>query len=111
MCNRVLINRKMNKNKMVQLCIYYQWSCMWPQFSNHYRLLNIFHLLKCAQVRIARIFNTYGPRMCLDDGRVVSNFVAQVCLSHIWVLFSIAMGYCTFKHHSGSTCRRYVDNQ
>ncbi|RWW88986.1 hypothetical protein BHE74_00002126 [Ensete ventricosum] len=29
-------------------------------------------------VRIARIFNTYGPRMCLDDGRVVSNFVAQV---------------------------------
>lgn len=32
----------------------------------------------CSQVRIARIFNTYGPRMCLDDGRVVSNFVAQV---------------------------------
>ncbi|KAF3632409.1 UDP-glucuronic acid decarboxylase 1 [Capsicum annuum] len=30
-----------------------------------------------SQVRIARIFNTYGPRMCLDDGRVVSNFVAQ----------------------------------
>lgn len=29
------------------------------------------------QVRIARIFNTYGPRMCIDDGRVVSNFVAQ----------------------------------
>ncbi|GAU11177.1 hypothetical protein TSUD_198010 [Trifolium subterraneum] len=29
------------------------------------------------EVRIARIFNTYGPRMCLDDGRVVSNFVAQ----------------------------------
>ncbi|QHO53109.1 UDP-glucuronic acid decarboxylase [Arachis hypogaea] len=31
-----------------------------------------------VEVRIARIFNTYGPRMCLDDGRVVSNFVAQV---------------------------------
>ena len=29
------------------------------------------------QVRIVRIFNTYGPRMALDDGRVVSNFVAQ----------------------------------
>jgi len=27
--------------------------------------------------RIARIFNTYGPRMRLDDGRVVPNFVAQ----------------------------------
>ncbi|KAM6540943.1 hypothetical protein CsatB_005390 [Cannabis sativa] len=31
-----------------------------------------------VEVRIARIFNTYGPRMCIDDGRVVSNFVAQV---------------------------------
>ncbi|XP_051130164.1 UDP-glucuronic acid decarboxylase 1-like [Andrographis paniculata] len=30
-----------------------------------------------VEVRIARIFNTYGPRMCLDDGRVVSNFVSQ----------------------------------
>ncbi|KAM7266583.1 hypothetical protein ACFE04_004480 [Oxalis oulophora] len=29
------------------------------------------------KVRIARIFNTYGPPMCIDDGRVVSNFVAQ----------------------------------
>ncbi len=30
-----------------------------------------------VEVRIARIFNTYGPRMDLDDGRVVSNFVRQ----------------------------------
>ncbi|KAL5996152.1 UDP-glucuronic acid decarboxylase 2 [Asimina triloba] len=30
-----------------------------------------------VEVRMARIFNTYGPRMCIDDGRVVSNFVAQ----------------------------------
>ena len=29
-------------------------------------------------VRIARIFNTYGPRMALNDGRVVSNFIRQV---------------------------------
>jgi UDP-glucuronate decarboxylase len=28
-----------------------------------------------VDVRIARIFNTYGPRMALDDGRVVSNFI------------------------------------
>ncbi|PIN02644.1 dTDP-glucose 4-6-dehydratase/UDP-glucuronic acid decarboxylase [Handroanthus impetiginosus] len=33
--------------------------------------------LNLEVVRIARIFNTYGPRMCIDDGRVVSNFVAQ----------------------------------
>jgi UDP-glucuronate decarboxylase len=30
-----------------------------------------------VQVRIARIFNTYGPRLQQDDGRVVSNFVVQ----------------------------------
>jgi UDP-glucuronate decarboxylase len=31
-----------------------------------------------VDVRIARIFNTYGPRMRRDDGRVISNFIAQV---------------------------------
>lgn len=30
-----------------------------------------------TQIRIARIFNTYGPRMSLNDGRVVSNFIIQ----------------------------------
>ncbi|HEY8092224.1 MAG TPA: GDP-mannose 4,6-dehydratase, partial [Acidimicrobiales bacterium] len=30
-----------------------------------------------TEVRIARIFNTYGPRMRPDDGRVVTNFVVQ----------------------------------
>jgi len=29
------------------------------------------------KIKIARIFNTYGPRMSLDDGRVVTNFVGQ----------------------------------
>lgn len=30
-----------------------------------------------VKVRVSRIFNTYGPRMHLNDGRVVSNFVLQ----------------------------------
>jgi dTDP-glucose 4,6-dehydratase len=30
-----------------------------------------------ARVRIARFFNTYGPRMRMDDGRVVPNFIKQ----------------------------------
>jgi UDP-glucuronate decarboxylase len=30
-----------------------------------------------AEVRVARIFNTYGPRMRCDDGRVVSNIICQ----------------------------------
>ena len=32
---------------------------------------------KRADVRVARIFNTYGPQMRLDDGRVVSNLICQ----------------------------------
>jgi UDP-glucuronate decarboxylase len=30
-----------------------------------------------VEVRIARIFNTYGPRMAIHDGRVISNFIVQ----------------------------------
>ena len=30
-----------------------------------------------VQIRVARIFNTYGPRMLENDGRVVSNFIVQ----------------------------------
>jgi len=30
-----------------------------------------------VQIKVARIFNTYGPRMAEDDGRVVSNFIVQ----------------------------------
>jgi len=30
-----------------------------------------------VDIRIARIFNTYGPRMSMNDGRVVSNFIVQ----------------------------------
>jgi len=36
-----------------------------------------YHRYHGVDTRIARIFNTYGPRMRSDDGRVVSNFVTQ----------------------------------
>lgn len=36
-----------------------------------------YHRRYGLDVRIARIFNTYGPRMRLDDGRVVPNFIIQ----------------------------------
>ena len=36
-----------------------------------------YHRQNDVDIRIARIFNTYGPRMCPDDGRVVSNFIVQ----------------------------------
>jgi nucleoside-diphosphate-sugar epimerase len=36
-----------------------------------------FHRSKEIDVKIARIFNTYGPRMRKDDGRVTPNFIIQ----------------------------------
>lgn len=40
-----------------------------------------YHRAHGVETRIARIFNTYGPRMRLDDGRVVPNFVKQALLN------------------------------
>lgn len=36
-----------------------------------------YHRQHSVDVRVARIFNTYGPRMHVNDGRVVSNFIVQ----------------------------------
>jgi UDP-glucuronate decarboxylase len=36
-----------------------------------------YHRQHKTNIRVARIFNTYGPRMLPDDGRVVSNFIVQ----------------------------------
>jgi UDP-glucuronate decarboxylase len=36
-----------------------------------------YHRQNAVRIKIARIFNTYGPRMHVNDGRVVSNFVVQ----------------------------------
>ncbi len=40
-------------------------------------LMMDYHRQNNVDVRIVRIFNTYGPRMAVDDGRVVSNFIVQ----------------------------------
>jgi len=36
-----------------------------------------YHVQNKVRIKIARIFNTYGPRMNTNDGRVVSNFIVQ----------------------------------
>ena len=36
-----------------------------------------YHVQNKVRIKIARIFNTYGPRMNSNDGRVVSNFIVQ----------------------------------
>ena len=40
-------------------------------------LMMDYHRQNSVDIRIIRIFNTYGPRMALNDGRVVSNFIVQ----------------------------------
>jgi UDP-glucuronate decarboxylase len=40
-------------------------------------LMMDYHRQNGVDIRIIRIFNTYGPRMALNDGRVVSNFIVQ----------------------------------
>jgi len=39
------------------------------------------------RIKVARIFNTYGPRMHPDDGRVVSNFIVQALLSRLITIY------------------------
>lgn len=40
-------------------------------------LMFSYHKQNDVDIRVVRIFNTYGPRMLEDDGRVVSNFIVQ----------------------------------
>jgi UDP-glucuronate decarboxylase len=44
-------------------------------------LMMNYHESHGTEIRIIRIFNTYGPRMAPDDGRVVSNFIMQALQS------------------------------
>jgi dTDP-glucose 4,6-dehydratase len=46
-----------------------------------------YHRHHGVETRVARIFNTYGPRMRLDDGRVVPNFVRQALLGEPLTVF------------------------
>lgn len=46
-----------------------------------------YHRADGVEVRIARIFNTYGPRLARDDGRVVSNFIVQALKGEVLTLY------------------------
>lgn len=53
------------------------------------------------QTRIVRIFNTYGPRMALDDGRVVPNFIKQALEGNPLTVYGDG---------SQTRCFQYVDD-
>jgi UDP-glucuronate decarboxylase len=46
-----------------------------------------YHRMNNVDIRVMRIFNTYGPRMRPDDGRVVSNFIVQALRGEDITLF------------------------
>ena len=46
-----------------------------------------YHRQHGVKIKVARIFNTYGPRMLPDDGRVVSNFIVQALSGHPITIF------------------------
>jgi UDP-glucuronate decarboxylase len=46
-----------------------------------------YHRQYKLDIRVARIFNTYGPRMAADDGRVVSNFIVQALKGEILTVY------------------------
>ena len=46
-----------------------------------------YHRQLSLEIKVARIFNTYGPRMDANDGRVVSNFVVQALLAKPLTIF------------------------
>ena len=50
-------------------------------------LMMDYHRQSDVDTRIARIFNTYGPRMLENDGRVVSNFIVQALRGHSLTLY------------------------
>jgi UDP-glucuronate decarboxylase len=46
-----------------------------------------YHRQHALNIRVVRIFNTYGPRMHPNDGRVVSNFIIQALANHDITVF------------------------
>ena len=64
-------------------------------------LVMAYHRQHGMETRIVRIFNTYGPRMRLDDGRVVPNFVGQAIRGEALTVYGDGMQ---------TRCFQYVDD-
>jgi dTDP-glucose 4,6-dehydratase len=57
-----------------------------------------YHTYHGVETRIVRIFNTYGPRMRLRDGRVVPNFIAQALRGEALTLYGDGMQTRSFQY-------------
>ena len=54
-------------------------------------LMMDYHRQNNVNIKICRIFNTYGPHMAVDDGRVVSNFIVQALKGEPLTVFGDGM--------------------
>jgi len=67
-----------------------------------------------VEIRVIRIFNTYGPRMAEDDGRVVSNFIVQALRGDDLTIYGDGSGTRSFQYVddliSGMTKMMAADN-
>jgi len=57
-----------------------------------------YHQQNGVDIKIIRIFNTYGPRMRPDDGRVVSNFIVQALLGKDLTVYGDGMQTRSFQY-------------
>lgn len=59
-----------------------------------------YHRQNGVDIRIVRIFNTYGPRMLANDGRVVSNFIVQALRGEDLTVFGEGLQTRSFCYYS-----------
>lgn len=63
-----------------------------------------YHTQNEVKIKIVRIFNTYGPKMEPDDGRVVSNFIVQALLGKDITIFGNGEQTRSFQYVSDLIC-------
>tara|TARA_B100000212_G_scaffold287388_1_gene228188 strand:+ start:734 stop:1693 length:960 start_codon:yes stop_codon:yes gene_type:complete len=66
-----------NEDMLINLSTYSPRACYSEGKRIAETLINVFGKINNFQTRLARVFNTYGPRLNIDDGRVISNFINQ----------------------------------
>ena len=59
--------------------------CAETLFFDYFRQFNV-------DISVVRIFNTYGPKMDIDDGRVVSNFIVQAIKNEPITIYGMSRG-------------------
>lgn len=59
-----------------------------------------YHRYHGLETRIVRIFNTYGPRMRLNDGRVVPNFIGQALNGEPLTVYGDGMQTRSFQYYT-----------